>query len=429
MKKTSYLVALSALALASCGGGNGNKQSQNAQAPESNQTAQQSSSAETNAPKNADGQQILEGTIDKNVTWKDLGLPVDYVVEGRLYLDGNSLVTIEPGVTIMFSGSDGSIEVGENAGIKMQGTKDKPIVLTGPTNNQNVGSWDNVSIHSNRNDNILEYVEFKNGGAGQWLLDVVGKASIKNCTFDGAGENGISIGQDGSLIAFENNTIKNCKQYPLTFYNNRALKNFGTGNVFEGNGKQFINCEDKYMEAENETYAVHKAAVPYFFHDGLDIYNRVTVTFDPGVKIALNRNVAVGMGNGAIVKLKGTAAEPIVFDGAEDKPGYWEGITFETNEEETAIEYVNISNLGNKDADRAVFVGHDFAGTFKNVNVSKIKAQNGIMFDYLDKSAKTRLENITVDNSPSNFKFIVNTTENDETEQTASSLADILKKL
>lgn len=423
MKKINYILLSAVMAgglLSSCGGNS----NQNAQTPQTNQEAQENSNGD-NVIKNADGQVTLSGSIDKNVTWKDLGLPVDYIVEGRIYLEGNSLVTVEPGVTIMFSGVDGSIEVGENAGIKMQGTKDKPIVLTGPVNNQNVGSWDYVIIQSKRADNILEYVEFKNGGSGAYLLDVVGKASIKNCTFDGASQNGVSIGQEADITAFENNTIKNCKEYPLSFHNNRALKNFGAGNVFENNGKNFIACFDRYMSDDNSNYAVHKAAVPYFFNDGLDIYNRTTVTFDPGVKIALNRNVKVGMGGEAIVKLTGTTTEPIVFDGAEDKAGYWEGMDLNFTDKDCILENVNIINGGkDEEARAALFVGGECAGTIKNVSVSKTDSPMGVIFDNDENIKKLKLENITVDNSPKNVKFLVNTS---EVEKTGEKLEDVLK--
>lgn len=426
MKKTPLFIAASALILASCGGGSNNNQG--AQSPETNDNGITEQNP-SDAPKNADGQVVLSGSIDNNVTWKDLGLPVDYIVEGYLYLDGNSLVTVEPGVTIMFAGVDGCIQVGENAGIKMQGTKDKPIVLTGPTNNQNPGAWECVRILSNRNDNSLENVEFKNAGSRDWILEIEGKASVKNCTFDGASANGIAIGQSAQLAAFENNTIKNCKEYPVVFYNAKALKNFGTGNVIENNGKQQILCNFYWLDEDNAEYQIHKAPVPYIFKDGMGLNNRSTTTIDPGVKILIGRNTKIDIDGAVIAKFKGTAAEPITIDGEEDKPGFWEGFNINTKEEETVFEYVNISNLGNKDADRALYVGGEFAGTMKNVSLSKTKAQNGIMFDYLDKTAKTRLENITVDDSPSNFKFIVNTTEKDEMEQTASSLNDILKKL
>ena len=360
MKKTPLFIAASALILASCGGGSNNNQG--AQSPESNSNAQESSS-EGSGIKNADGQITLSGSIDNNVTWKDLGLPVDYIVEGYLYLDGNSLVTVEPGVTIMFAGVDGCIQVGENAGIKMQGTKDKPIVLTGPTNNQNPGAWECVRILSNRNDNILENVEFKNAGSRDWILEIEGKASVKNCTFDGASANGIAIGQSAQLAAFENNTIKNCKEYPVAFYNAKALKNFGTGNVIENNGKQQIWCNFYWLDEDNADYQIHKAPVPYIFKDGMGLNNRSTTTIDPGVKILIGRNTKIDIDGAVIAKFKGTAAEPITIDGEEDKPGFWEAFNINTKEEESVFEYVNISNLGNKDADRALYVGGEVAGT------------------------------------------------------------------
>ncbi|MBQ1695896.1 MAG: hypothetical protein II076_08165, partial [Bacteroidales bacterium] len=45
--------------------------------------------------------------INENTTWPDLGLDVDYIVEGWINIEGNALLTIEPGVTIMFTGENG----------------------------------------------------------------------------------------------------------------------------------------------------------------------------------------------------------------------------------------------------------------------------------------------------------------------------------
>ena len=69
----------------------------------------------------------FSGNIDENTTWPDLGLPIDYIVDGCIYVNGNSLLTIEPGVTIMFTGVNGGMTIGENAGLRMVGTADKPI--------------------------------------------------------------------------------------------------------------------------------------------------------------------------------------------------------------------------------------------------------------------------------------------------------------
>ena len=79
--------------------------------------------------------QTLSGTINENVTWKDLGLDVDYIIDGTVYLDGNALVTVEAGVTIMFANNGSGISVGANAGFKIAGTAEKPVLFTGPKNN------------------------------------------------------------------------------------------------------------------------------------------------------------------------------------------------------------------------------------------------------------------------------------------------------
>ena len=76
----------------------------------------------------------MSGAISENVTLVDRGLPIDYIVDGIIRVDGNALLTIAPGVTIMFTGVDGALSVGENAGIRMVGSIGKPIVFQGPTN-------------------------------------------------------------------------------------------------------------------------------------------------------------------------------------------------------------------------------------------------------------------------------------------------------
>ncbi|MBQ3656269.1 MAG: right-handed parallel beta-helix repeat-containing protein [Bacteroidales bacterium] len=412
MKKTIFF-AVSAIVLASCGGSNNNQN--NPQKPET-----QSETTE-NKPISGGGNQVtISGAINENVTWKDLGLPVDYIVEGAVFLDGNSLVTVEPGVTIMFSGVDGHIYVGENAGIKMQGTKDKPIVLTCPLNNQNVGAWGNLSIRSTRSDNALEFVEFKNGGAGSNVLDIAGTVSVKNCTIDGANENGISVASDGKLTAFENNTMKNCKQYPLVIANNSKLNGIGAGNVFESNAQNVIFCEDRYFGDDNFKYAVHKTAVPYFFNDGFEIYNRVTVTIEPGVKFLFNRNTGCSMSGEAIVKIQGTDSEPVVFDGLEDKAGYWEGVRYEANEKDNVFENFNIVNAGKSGAN-SLFIGCDAVLTMKNVSVTKGEADAAINFDCSENISKLKMENVTTDKG-----IVVN---GQEEEMVFKTVDEMLKKV
>lgn len=406
MKKTPLFITASALILASCGGGSNNNQG--AQSPETNDNGITEQNP-SDAPKNTDGQVVLSGSIDNNVTWKDLGLPVDYIVEGEIYLNGNSLVTVEPGVTIMFTGTDGRIVVGENAGIKMQGTQDKPIVLTGPTNNQNVGSWGLVEILSKRSDNILEYVTLQNGGASDFALKISGSASVKNCTIDGSEQNGIYILK---TTAFENNTIKNCKEFPVvydTWTENTTLG--GKNNTYQNNGKNYIKTRFRFDE-DSKSYTFLKESIPYFCDEGLELNNRTTTTIEAGAKFAFNRGTRLYVGSETIIKAQGTAADPIVFAGAEDKPGYWEGAEIRTEQaDESVFAYCNFENAGSKDFfdDCAFLISTDAGFKFSNCNISRIKAKYGVRVENAGNFVDNmRCDNITISDA-SSAKVIVNT--------------------
>ena len=242
----------------------------------------------------------MSGTISSNVTWADRGLPVDYIVEGTIDIDGNALLTIAPGVTIMFSGVDGGLRVGENAGLKMVGTADKPIVFQGPANNPNNGSWYGIAIGSTRSDNQFEYVQFLRGGSGEvyWdgVVNVYGRLSMKHCTIDGSLKNGLTVNGEGYMNAFENNVIKNCGASPIYAENFAGVcKNIGTGNTFSGNTANRVHVVGQgYLETENLT--LHNIGIPYFLQGGgFDGDNR-TLTIEAGVVIEVPANTNLNVG-------------------------------------------------------------------------------------------------------------------------------------
>ena len=329
----------------------------------------------------------------------------------------------------MFTGTDGGIFVGENAGLKMQGTKDKPIVLTSPTNNQNPGSWGGVTIRSKRADNILEYVTFQNGGAGEYVLAIDGSASIKNCTIDGTSDNGALLLK---TTAFENNTFKNCKNFPVVYNSWTENTTYGgKGNVFENNGKNFISIRPNYSE-DNKTYTFVKESVPFFCNEGLEFNGRITVNIEPGARFAINRGERIYVGPEVIFKANGTAADPIVFAGSEDKPGYWNGVEIQTTQnDESSITYCNFENLGNKDFfdDCAFYIGGDAGFKFNNCNISKTKAKYGVRIDnagnYIDNGMATSSAINISDVSAA--KIIVNSGTQDERIAEGATFDDIAK--
>ena len=292
----------------------------------------------------------FSGNIDANTTWPDLGLPVDYVVSGSLRVSGNALLTIEPGVTIMFDGNDGYMVVGENAGISMVGSPDKPIVFTGPTNNPNNGSWNNILINSVRNDNRLEYVQFIRGGSstGNWRapVEICGKVHMNNCLVDGSLSNGITTEYSGCFYSFDNNTIKNCAEYAWRTENNASLyEGVGNNNIFIANGKNMIFVDPSYYTLEDHV-TLKRMSIPYYFPNGYDIREAYKYTIEPGTTMLFGSHTGFSIAEETTFIADGTIDAPITIRGLEDEPGYWNGIIYYSNKQASIMNYVNISGGG-----------------------------------------------------------------------------------
>lgn len=292
----------------------------------------------------------FSGNISENTTWPDRGLAVDYYINGWLRIEGNALLTIEPGVTIMFTGVDGGMEICENAGLKMVGTAAKPIKFVGPTNNPNNGSWNRIVLKSKRSDNQWEYVEFIRGGAdeGIWspIVDLESaKLSMKNCTIDGSLNNGMCLEYGSILTAFENNTIKNCAGSPIIIEEAESLFSIPDGNnTYTNNVKNYAIVTGGYYEP-NENYTIKSLSIPYYFKNSVTIAGNRKLTIEAGTTMLFPYDTYFKIDNDAILVADGTASNPITFK-AQDPENHWRGIEFRSNRTGNVMNYCNISDGG-----------------------------------------------------------------------------------
>ena len=323
------------------------------------------------------------GTIDANTTWPDLGLDVDYIIDGWCYIEGNALLTIEPGVTIMFTGTNGHIDVGENAGLKMVGTADKPIRLVNPLNNNNPGAWGGITIHSNRNDNQFEYVEFINGGADETaVVDCAGKLSMKHCLIDGGLGNGVELYYDGVFTAFENNTIKNVKQ-PLWINDYKKVSVLGDGNSYLNNTNNMIVVDHYYMD-EGATVTFNNQGIPYFIPLGINVCENSKMVVEPGTEFVFDYEKNFIVSEDSRLEVNGTASQPVIFR-AKNADDPWYGIEFWSNRNGNVINYAKIMNCGTGDYGRdrcCLWIGSDAKLTLTN-NVFGPSNYNGVGIDYI----------------------------------------------
>ena len=331
------------------------------------------------------------GIIDANTTWPDRGLDVDYIIDGWLEIGSNALLTIEPGVTVMFTGTNGGIGVGENAGLKMDGTEDKPIKFVGPANNPNNGSWNGIRISSQRNDNQFSYVQFLRGGSEEGIWSGVlhladGRVSMKNCLIDGSLGNGICTEYDRSFFtAFENNTVKNCAAYPWISENFTAVcKNIGTANTFSDNGINMVNIYYGAPDLE-ENLTMRDLSIPFYFRNGTSFGGNKTLTIEAGVEIIMPINEALRVDEECQFKAEGTAEKPIVIR-CEDAAEAWNGIFFSSQRNGNVMNYCQIKNCGTSDGwtERCCIYIRDNAKLALNNNVFGPSFYNGVGIENIE---------------------------------------------
>lgn len=294
------------------------------------------------------------GYIESNTIWPDLGLRVDYIIDGMLTITGNALLTIEPGVTIMFSGVDGGIEVGENAGLSMIGTAEKPIILEGPVNNPNNGSWNRVLIHSKRSDNQFEHVHFLRGGSGteKWngVVNVRGKLSMKHCLIDGSLNSGVSTEYDGYMNAFDDNVITHCAMYPWITENLYTMcSDISYNNSFTDNHDNRVYVDPSGFDLEDDDHTLRALPIPYYLKEGLSIYGNKTFTVEAGTIFEFPFNTSFKVESDCNFIAQGTADKPIIFR-ADDIATPWKGILFESTRSRNVIEHCLIQECGTSDS-------------------------------------------------------------------------------
>lgn len=292
--------------------------------------------------------ETLNGTMSANRTLTNQTDGIDYIIDGQLYIDGNALLTIEAGVKIIFTGVDGSIYVGSNAGLKFAGTAENPIILSGPINNQNKGSWGGVIYTSSRSDNTIDYTYFENGGAessaeGTISIGFEASAAINNSSITNSATYGLIV--NGILKEFSGNIISDCDTEPIFLYslNNAESGIIDNSNTFENNAKQYITVY--YSSEPEDVYTLSNPTIPYYFEGGLIIDKDLTI--EKGTSLLFGSEMSLEVFSGANLIANGDATNRITFTGLNSVAGYWSGLVFSDEVLTSTLSYCDINYAGN----------------------------------------------------------------------------------
>ncbi len=283
--------------------------------------------------------------------------PVDYIIACDPKLSEDFI--IDAGVVIEFESEAGLI-LGKygNGKIQMNGTAEKPIILTGRQKIK--GSWRGIQISSNNPANQMEYVTIEyagQSGRGGWgqkgaLIGVAGGVmKIDHCIVREGAIYGLHWA-GGALDAGEltlSNSVFTGNDIPV-------LTNINHINTIDGSSTYIGNVNDYIKLINSGAYqdvTFHKTDVP-FFTDGFGPDNdaKRKFTFKPGATLLMEAGSLIRFQNAFHynheIIMVGTESDPITIKGKEDVPGYWEGIQIDYNTNPlNEIGFLNIANAGN----------------------------------------------------------------------------------
>lgn len=267
---------------------------------------------------------------------------VDYIIPCMMAIDGK--LTIEAGVVIAFM-QDAGMHFKAKSSFKMEGTAEKPIILTGKE--QTKGYWRGIYTQSPSANNKMSYVTVDYAGSSSAALEINRKNSslnLEHCTFSNSKNIGMLVNNYVEKDV-QNIVMKNCSftknKIPVKT-NITHLQMFNDTNSFTGNEKDYIYIDRERLKGDATWASID---VPYFLQDNFRFSDGV-LTVEPGTEIIISAQNWMHLSNKASLVMVGTKEDPIIIRGEHDVPGFWIGFTIDSSSPLNEIAHVNFKNAG-----------------------------------------------------------------------------------
>lgn len=283
-----------------------------------------------------------------------------YLAQRSPIIAASVRLTLSPGVTIIFSAGT-ELSISGNQVLVAKGTAAEPILLTGLEPSR--GYWTGVAFGSTLlPDSVLDYVTIeyagstqsdRNGAGIKMTADSRGvRASITNTTVRESQGWGMWLPGTAILGAFVKNTLTENTLGPASV-STEIVSVLDAGSTYKGNDRDELVVMDRAV-SKTATWAA--LDVPYYVNTGVRLAGTSAVPVDwtiaPGTTFIMASEAAIESTEWSAIIAAGTAAKPIRFSGAEPLRGYWQGLTFGSNNTRNVLSNVTVEHAGSTTADR-----------------------------------------------------------------------------
>jgi len=133
------------------------------------------------------------------------------------------------------------------------------------------------------------------------------------------------------------------------------------------------------------------------YHVTSDVNVTAALTISPGVTLEFDEGVWMSVNSGGSLSAVGTAAEPIVFTGSQEVPGYWGGLYFYySNSLNNRLEHVTIEYGGAADEANLMTSGSSSEPARLAVRNCTLRNSAGCGFEFNDTTVMTEFATNTV---------------------------------
>ncbi|GMT98621.1 hypothetical protein KH5H1_27400 [Corallococcus caeni] len=313
--------------------------------------------------------------LKATTTWEPGAQQCTYAVTGVVEVSG--ALTLAPGTVVRF-GPDAGLLIMPTGSLNAVGTEAAPITFTGTT--ATPGSWKGLAFKSNNPANVLEHVVISYAGSedafccdyfhgpggslevraavvvGSQLQDSVSQVRIANTTVEKSGTLGLFAFNKARLPGFSRNLFRGNLGAPVSVSLSIASAldattvysgNSATAPVANGDNTVHLLAAPEADTATAQT--LHKLDVPYGISTGIPdttVEYAGALTIEPGVRLQFEAMSGLRITQTGSLVARGTAADPIVFTGRTETPGYWKGISIRSLDASNVIAHARVSHGG-----------------------------------------------------------------------------------
>jgi hypothetical protein len=280
------------------------------------------------------------------VSWKPLGAYGSYYLKDNLQV--NEGLYLEAGVRLRM-GAGKYISINPAGFLNAQGTAELPVEFSalaetdlGPTPTVH---WSGIMINSASDQNLLDYVNIINAGAGllpsmtqqaALSLDETAKLVLRNSTVDYSQGVGIFLKESAKLTAFTNNTVAHAQGSALVLQPSQLAAI--SSQTFSMQNNAVNKIELKGGTLQNETLTSWPA---YEYLVSGDIIVRTPLKLAPDTELSFVAKKMMSVENDAFLEATGVS-----FTGAEQQAGYWAGLVFSSPNPNNSLSDCNIAYAG-----------------------------------------------------------------------------------